>query len=281
MLWLSAEQAKQKGPPCVLDVALSLAPAGLYWTLGLAQVIPVWLPQCHWAIVDDSAFLGDERLVTRLAGVSDHDIASTTLARVRDDWRRAREDLALESLPGVFWPADGRFDSVVPKDNDGRVIDRFHILAAGLDDRRRLSPQETAGTANALADCARDTLALAVALGDRRSIVLSPLQGSDAAPSLADHLASAGIDCRRLTNPTLLEALRAALLPSLFASGMAVPLGSGQLRLAGLSMTAPGALAAAPLAASMTEDSLELDAIADEGEAALWNDATAIWWELP
>lgn len=281
MLWVPPEDAMGKRPPCVLDVAISLMPAGLFWALGLSRVLPIWLPQCHWAIVDDAAFLADEHLVTYLAGSSDYATATTTVARVREDWRRARDDLALESCPGLFWPADGRRESIVPKDNDGSFVDRFHVLAAGLDARR--DGAEPRGTPNTLADCARDTLALAVALGDRRSIILTPLGPDGARPALADHLATARIECRQLTEPAWIEPLRTAVLPALFASGLAVPLAGRQLRLAGLSITAPGTLAAASVAATMASDLdfLELDAAADQGEAALWDGASAIWWELP
>jgi hypothetical protein len=283
MLWLQPEEAMPKGPPCVLDIALSLAPAGLYWTLGLAQVLPVWLPQCHWSIVDDNAFLGDEQLVLRLAGVEDFVEASAIVARVRDDWRRARDELALESVPRVYWPADGRAESVVPKDNDGTFVDRFHVLAAGLEGRGHGLAQASPGSADALADCARDTLALAVALGDRRSVVLTPLAPGSATPALADHLASAGIECRKLTDRPLMASLSAALIPALFASGLVVSLACNRLRLAGLFVAAPRALAAASLAMAVgsAEYSLELDVTADQGEAALWDDASAIWWELP
>jgi hypothetical protein len=198
---------------------------------------------------------------------------------VREDWRLARDDLALETCPGLFWPADGRRESIVPKDNDGSFVDRFHVLAAGLDARRN----GTNSAPSTLADCARDTLALAVALGDRRAIILTPLGPDGTPPALAAHLESAEIECRAVTEPTWLEPLRAALLPALFASGLAVPLAGRRLRLAGLSVTAPGTLAAAAIAASMASDldTLELDAAADQGEAALWDGASAIWWELP
>jgi hypothetical protein len=279
MLWVPPEEVITKRPPCILDVALSLMPAGLFWALGLSRAMPIWLPQCHWGIVDDPAFLADEHLVTHLAGLGDYAAASSLLARVREDWRRARDELALESCPGLFWPADGRRESIVPKDNDGSFVDRFHVLAAGLDARRN-----GAGSApNTLADCARDTLALAVALGDRRAIILTPMGQDGSPPALAAHLGSSNVECRALTAQAWIEPLRTALLPALFASGLAVPLAGGRLRLAGLSVTAPGTLAAASIAASMASDldTLELNAAADQGEAALWDGASAIWWELP
>ena len=56
---------------------------------------------------------------------------------MRDEWRQARDEFGLESFPDLFWPGDGRAEFVVPKDNDRCVIDRFHVLAAGIDGRRR------------------------------------------------------------------------------------------------------------------------------------------------
>jgi hypothetical protein len=286
MLRLAADEATPKGPPCVLDVALSLAPAGLYWTLGLAGVRPVWLPPCHWDIVNDNAFLADARLVTRLAGVADHDSAAEILRQVREDWQRARDELAFETLPGVFWPASGLADSVVPKDNDGTVVERFHVLSAGLDNRRRASVQQPSVSADPLTDCIRESLALAVALGDRRAIVLSPMTADESTPLPAEHLASADVECRQLTDAPLIDQLRPSLLPALIASGLAVPVANRRLRLAGLFMAAPGVLAAATLAAALAEEEEQEDGLtpganADRGEAALWDDASAIWWELP
>jgi hypothetical protein len=287
MPWQLPEETATGGPPCVLDVTLSLAASGLFWTIGLARVLPVWLPQCHWAIVDDAAFLFDDRLLQSLAGVADCAQASARLVRVREDWREAREEMCLESFPRLYWPGDGRAYSAMPKDNDGIFVDRYHVLAAGLDGRRAGSVEglrdAAPGSANTLADCARDTLALAVALADRRSLILCLFGDGDPAPPLCQHIVSAGIDCHRLTDPTLIEPLRASLLPALFASGLAVSLASGKVRLAGISIAAPGALAAASLAAQVVadDDNLELDAGADQGEAALWDGASAMWWELP
>jgi hypothetical protein len=281
MLWLPPEEFLPKGPPCVLDVALSLAPAGLYWTLGLARALPVWLPQFHWAIVDDHTFACDRQLVSSLVGGADYEEASGAFARIRDEWRQARDEFGLESFPGLFWPGDGRAESVVPKDNDRSVIDRFHVLAAGLDARRnglRNSPD----VVNA-ADGARDVLALAVAVGDRRTIILTPVAAGRATPALVEHLGSIGIACRELTDPVLVQSLRAAVVPALLASGLAIALACDQVRLAALSVVAPRSLTAAELAANLalSDDSFALDAGVDQGESALWDGAAAIWWELP
>jgi hypothetical protein len=249
----------------------------------LARAVPVWLPQFHWAIVDDHMFLGDRQLVTSLVGRPDYSEACAEFVRVRDAWRQARDEFGLESFPGLFWPGDGRAESVVPKDNDRTIVDRFHVLAAGLDCRRNRQLKHLSDSVNSLADGVRDVLALAVALGDRRTIVLTPLAPGRAAPSLVDQLSAIDISCRELTDHVLMDPLRASLVPALIASGLAVPLANERFRLAALSVIAPGALAAASLAASMvaSDDSLALDAAVDQGEAELWDDASAFWWELP
>ena len=76
-------------PACLMSS--SLASMGLFWTLGLARALPVWLPQFHWAIVDDHSFAGDCDLVTALVESSDFKEASSAFARVRDEWRQARD----------------------------------------------------------------------------------------------------------------------------------------------------------------------------------------------
>jgi hypothetical protein len=72
------------------------------------------------------------------------------------------------------------------------------------------------------------------------------------------------------------------LVPAMLASGLAVRLASGRLRLAGLFVVAPGALAASVMAEHLGEgdDDLGWDPTSNGNEAALWDDATAVWWEL-
>jgi hypothetical protein len=104
MLWVSSNDIAGKKPTCVVDVRLSLAPTGLFFVLGLSRSLPVWLPQCHWTIVDDDSFLRDQRLVVHLPGSTDPKKAEDLLIRTRNDWRAALEAYGLESLPGLYWP---------------------------------------------------------------------------------------------------------------------------------------------------------------------------------
>ena len=276
--------AVDEGPPCVLDVGFSLAPSGLFWTLALARALPAWLPQSHWSIVEDPAFfLRDGRLLARLAG-GDPAEAAEIVARTVAAWREARDALGFESTPRLFWHEGGRAGSVVPKDGDVGLVERVDALAAGFDGRRGPSRAATieTGAPDALADCARDTASLAAALGGRPPLVLSPLSASEAEPELARQLQEIGVASVRLDGPAVLAAWRVPLLEAFAASGLAVPLAAGRLRLAVLAVSAPRAtiLPLPGLGSLMEADRLAWNDDCGAAEATLWDDATAVWWEL-
>lgn len=283
MLWVSPRDAFDTKTPCVIDVALSLAPDGLFFVLGLSRSVPVWLPQCHWTIVDDDSFLRDERLAAHIMRTVDPAKAEDMLMRVRDDWRAARESIGMESMPGLYWPSSGRSDSIVPKDGDGALVDRVHVLSAGLDARGASRGVLGAGCADALADCARDTLALAAALHTQIPIVLTTIEDGEESPALAKYFDRAGLSCKQVGDDRLIGPLRARLAPALVESGLVIHAANRSLRLAALYMVAPGSIAAPALVEAMMDcdDNLTLDALSGDGEAALWDGASAIWWEAP
>jgi hypothetical protein len=290
MLWLQNREALASSPPCVLDVSFSLAPTGLHWVLELARHLPVWLAQCHWTIVEDEGFYArDARLLRRLTQQADSSIAGGILAGTARRWRETREQLSLETRPGIFWPGDGRADSVFPKDGDAGLADRLDLLAAGLDSRRG-PPTRSLAVVDAVADCARDTLALAAAMDGRRPIVLTILEPEEATPVLARELELRSIECWRLPDSSAIHAVRDPLMAAFLASGLAVPLLAKRLRLAALMIVAPRALVAPPAAIGQEElgDSLAWNEPAAEeepdeepGAADPWVDACALWWELP
>jgi hypothetical protein len=264
---------------CVVDVRLSLGAGGLFWVLGLARTTPVWLVQTHWAIVEDPFYLGQEALVRCLAGRPDESSESCR-ARVidaRETWREAQRDWCLETHPNLYWPAERSPEAVLPKDGQRGLNELCDALAAGLDRRRDRSPE----TVDALADCARDTLALAAALGGARPIVLTTLSGEETTPVLARSLDEARIPCRRLDGGGWAERFDAALIPALVHAGLATALAANTMRLAGLQVVAPRAL----LPASFEEGAGEGDRLAwneaEHGEEArLWDEAAAVCWEV-
>lgn len=275
---------------CVVDVTLSLRPCGLFWTLSLAETMPVWLPQGHWALVEGEAYTRDERVTCRLGGASGAAGASAFRAAVRE-WAMARTRLRLEGRPNVFWTADSWTESVVPKDDDPGLLDRRDALAAALDVRllSRGAPGKPCSVADLmtvdtcrdyaapdiLADCARDTLALSASLKGPRPMVLTAMAEADDAPSLVQWLDRAGIPCKRLETGAVREAVRWQLAPALLRSGLAVPVEAGRLRLAGLMLVAPR------VAAATLDESLDWDAASAVELREFWNDASAIWWEAP
>src|SRR5215207_3878029 len=114
----------EEGPPCILEVGMSLAPSGLYWTLALARALPVWLPQSHWSIIEDLNFFSrDARLLARLSG-GHEGAAREVVANTVATWREARDALGFESTPRLYWHEGGRAGAVLPKDGDFSLIDR-------------------------------------------------------------------------------------------------------------------------------------------------------------
>jgi hypothetical protein len=269
-------------PICVADVRLSLGPSGLYWVLGLARTLPVWLVETHWAIVEDPFYLDQEALVRGLAAAPDASLEASRaiLAGNCEAWREARRAWRLESCANLFWSADRIAEATVPKDGDGGLIDRRDALAAGLDRRQRRPPE----TLDTVADCARDVLALAAALaaapGACPPVVLTTLAGGESEPALARSLEVAGVPCRRL-DAGWAARFDALFAPALLGAGLAAALGSGCLRLAGLQVVAPMALGAGPVAGFEPEaDTLAWNAAANGDEERLWHGAVATCWEV-
>jgi hypothetical protein len=265
--------------PCVLDIGLSLGPGGLHWTLALARIIPVWLPGAHWSIIEDPEYFArDTRLVGRLSGLGSNSSPSANsrareaFAAVVQEWREAREHLGLETREAVYWYHSGREGSVLPKDGDTCVVDRIEALAAGGDGRRN------AGAApDAISDGARDAVALAAALAAPHPFILAPLYPGEREPEAARYLTSIGIDCPQISEPGMLSMFRGPLLLAIARSGLAVPVASRRMRIAFVAVAVPRV---GSIALRRAEDFSWRPGV-DEDETALWEDASAIWWEVP
>jgi hypothetical protein len=273
--------APPSGPPlkseiaCVLDVGLTLRPSGLHWALALASVVPCWITQAHWSIVEDPfASAHDAQLAAWLTGDTGP-AAQTALARTVERWREARDALGFESRPDLYWHGFGRVGSVVPKDGDGRLIDRVEALAAGFDARRE--PLERCSDLRV--DSARDALALAAGLDCRCTVLLAPRDGDTASerPTVARELDAIRVPCIELADGRLLDTYRRALNWVLVRSGLLVALAGGRVSLASLALVAPRA----SQLLERQEDELAFEDLPNSEEAALWDDAAAVWWTLP
>lgn len=268
-------------PTCVVDVRLSLGAGGLFWVMGLARRLPVWLVQTHWSIVEDPYHLGQDELVRWLAGEPTAPIEDCrgAVTEACEAWCQARRGWALETCPNLFWSAERLAEAVVPKDRDIGLVERRDALAAGLDQRCGRSPE----TVDALADCARDVAAQAVALAvaavGAPPFVLTTLVGDEREPALVRTLNAAGVLCRRLEDGGWSRRFDEMLAPALVEAGLAAALAAGVLRLAAVQIVAPEALGALPTEDALG-DTLGWDAAAQGDEARLWRGAFAACWEV-
>ena len=268
-------------PTCVIDVRLSLGTGGLYWVLGLARTIPVWLVQTHWAIVEDPFYLSEDPLVRFLACQPDESL-ETCRAVLQTSclaWREARSRLLLDNRQHLYWPAERAREANLPKAEAPKpVIGICDALAAGLDGRRRRSPE----TLDAIADCARDTLALVAALGglDRVPLVLTRLAAGEAEPMLARCLEEAGIPCPQVSSGLWLQHVERTLGAPVADAGLATALLAGALRLAALQVVAPSVPLAPVEDAEGIGEALDWDAAAHGDDERHWDHAIAVWSEL-
>jgi hypothetical protein len=275
---------------CVIDVSLTLRPCGLFWTLALARTMPVWLPQGHWTLVQDKTYARQDRITSRLSGAPG--VAGTRAFQdSAKEWEVARHGMRLEGHRNIYWTGDNWAESVVPKDDDPGLLDRRDALATAFD--ARLLPKEIAEETHTrhafdvdglcepsvapdiLADCARDALALAAALKSPQPVVLAAMDAGEESPDVVQWLERSGVCCKRLESGIVREALRWFLAPALLRSGLAVPIEAGKLRLAGLLLVAPRVVAAT------LDDSLDWGAASANEVREFWDDASAIWWEVP
>jgi hypothetical protein len=266
--------------PCVADVRLSLSTGGLFWVLGLARALPVWLVQTHWAIVEDSFYLEQEKLVRWLAGLPASVSAESCRGAVLEtceSWRLAQRDWCLETHPNLYWSAERSLEAVLPKNGRRGLSELCDALAAGLDHRRGRPPE----TVDTLGDCARDTLALAAALDGPRPFVLTTLAPDESTPAVVRSLDEADIPCRRLSAGAWTDRFDAALAPALIDTGLAAALASGTLRLAGLQVVAPRAHVPSVAASAEGEgDRLAWNETQGGDDAGLWDGAVAVSWEV-
>jgi hypothetical protein len=282
---------------CVIDVSLSLGPVGLPWTLALAGSLPVWLPQGHWALVDGAeGYRSQAKVRSRLGGAAST-AGGATFARAANEWKDARDSLNLEGSHNFYWLLGGWSGSVTPKEDDPLLIARHDALASGLDALAAPGPgpEVLSGRGNLLdlaaiaalggpggrqappdilADCARDALAIAAALRGPPPMLLVAMRKDEERPWLVDFLTRAHVRCERLTDGPWRDAMLRRLNPAILASGLAVAVASGQLRLGVMAVVAPRARCA------RVEEALEWNAAAAAAARAIWDDACAVWWEV-
>jgi hypothetical protein len=249
----------QRAPVCILDARLALAPGGLLLALKLARATELWLTREFWSLID-SVFVFAR---------------AHPPAAMRELWLWHTAWLA-GRLQGAFhWIGDARRESVLPEGADPDLLAQFEQLDAALLESMTAHNGSLQGL---LSDCARQSIALAAALGPQAPIILT-LAGDHAGhepPLLAD---ATSLGLKAVREVTDHEEI--ALLSDGFCQlpGRAV---LTQARLAGPPLLAVHLIAHNAVALAPAQDGIDL--AEDELDAAPacspWQDALLYWHRL-
>jgi hypothetical protein len=179
-------------PSVVIDPRLALSPLGLIAVARLSSRCTVWVPPELREVLRSSRVYHEqpERLVPRVdrghrarpGRATQADAVRTALAQ----WSAVLASNATSLR--TYHLADPPGDAVLPSHVDASVHDRFELLARGLDTLMTRSAYDLP-RGIAIASCFRDAVALAAALAQERSFILSPLEAGDrGAPALCTYL---------------------------------------------------------------------------------------------
>jgi hypothetical protein len=232
---------------CVLDVPLALSPFGLLFTARVAQELNVWLVRTLWHILDNTRFYLDHPDLLapaskRLVGVVQDGADSVRLTV--GEWEQARLESDLLGL-NVFWAGDARHESLLPKEMDNHVVERFEQVAEELDLLWTDRGEDSDGY-DPLRDCHRDAAALAMAL-TRYAPMIFTVRGDRApgasheTPHLCRYLQECGIPSTRVDDAWPIGEVQANLA-GIFARTGAAELFWAGLDLAIVHLVTPNAL---------------------------------------
>lgn len=271
---LAAQGGRRRA--CVLDGALALSPLGLSLAQRLCGEFEVWLVRELWQILDNTAFYLErpERLFTGL-GCPVLNGSADAIRETLRLWDFARTEADLAGL-NVYWVGDALGGSLLPAGFDAHLVNRYERLAHALDRRA-----EGVGASGALVQCARDAVALTVALAPSRAVLLTTRESwAPDEPLPAPLLRAWGIPVDALPPGRSGRLEREALGEQLARAAVA------ELRWAGLDLVAMHIVArrAAAIPAFGGSSLLESDEpdVPDDGddECDWWADAVAFWYPL-
>jgi hypothetical protein len=274
---------------CVLDVPLALSPHGLMFALRLSHELNVWLVRSLWQILDSRDFYPDLLLLAHRRSAGPRAVRQRDHQRLNEaihQWEWARLDCDLAGL-NVFWAGDARYESLLPRDVDKALVDRFDRLAAELDSRWS-APGEVSASASfdPRRECARDAVALAVALVRYRPLIFTLVGnggGTDARstePALCEYLRECNITPHRVTASPYAAVMKRHLMPIFARSGI-VELLWGGLDLAVVHLVAPGAvIVPVDPQPGEREGNAALAAEFDRGGRHYFEGSSAHWWTM-
>jgi hypothetical protein len=253
---------------CILDVPLALSRCGLLFAVRASRELNVWLSRTLWQILDNTEFYrAQPQLLVpgRRAGENDD------LPLIIGEWEQARIENDLLGL-NVFWAGDARYESLLPKDVDKNLIERFERAAEELD-------QDWAGDEgdyDPLRECHRDAVALAMALMPYGSVILtvSGKDDPDGMPGICRYLIECGIPAHPVEGAGTAHVVRTNLTGVFARSGLAELTWSG-LDVVALHLVAPRALM---LGACASDDRDFEDPNTGGNATRRAHDGAAAWW---
>ncbi len=260
---------------CILDGELALSRQGLLFATLLAQEAHVWLFRALWQTLDNS----------HLYALPASERQDKHEARLQWESARLRTDLAGLQC---FFVGDARHESLLPKEVENDLVERFEALAVELDGLHK-SKGDAEAAYDPVYECHRDTVALATALIRHRPIVFSlrarprTSEADLPEPAICTFLRECGIDCRPVEHDRTMASIRSYLQPIFARSGAAEllwDLAKDGCALAVLHIIAPHALVM-PIETELDRrygDETEFPPAAAEG--AVWfRGASAYWWQ--
>lgn len=246
----------------VVDAALALSPMGLVTTMALTQGARVWLPRRMLTLLDNDRLY--RATPTHMGGAwlpeTDREARLGMMADELPTWQRAWHYGRLSAR--VFFLGDAHYESVLADRQDRTLLPRFEHCAAALDARLAL---EGSVPVAPLEECARDAVALVVALQPEPAYILT-LGDPPGVPALCDTLERLGFVVR--CGPPAMGGLSIDLLDRALA-----PFATAGGEAALVHVAAPGALA---LPDAFDEGEWSLDE-QDGADGEVWRHACALW----
>lgn len=167
---------------CVFDVQLALSRFGLALAMRLSEQMEVWQVRGFWQILDDADYyLSNKKILQQGGGAYQLPIFSSKNEKINqsreilDEWQSARFQSDLMSR--LNWLGYVAEESMLPQDIDSQLDYRFDILGQSLEERWN-KKQRQSKLEQVQYECARDAVALTVALSRYKPFILTLCQGS-------------------------------------------------------------------------------------------------------
>lgn len=277
---------------CIFDVQLALSRFGLALAMRLAEQMEVWQVRGFWQILDDADYYLSNEKMLQQDGTYQLPIFSPSDAKIKqsreilDEWQNARFQSDLMSR--LNWLGYAAEESMLPQDVDSQLDYRFDLLGQSLEERWH-KRQRQSKLAQVQYECARDAVALTVALSRYKPFILTLCQSGDGTakgaqePQLCEYIRDCDIECVRAASDAKITAMTAYLAQTLTSTGALELIYASGLNLAVIHIVAPKAYV---MSVQRPDDQLDPQVIPfkttsnKSGHQQHWNGCTAFWYPL-